>query len=75
MNEMFTKRKVEKHKKKMQQILNNEELSVKEKGFQLVNAFNEMRDWFFKDEKYENEAIDIIKNFCEQNNFSLGDLL
>lgn len=72
---MFTKRKVEKHKKKMQQILNNEELSVKEKGFRLVNAFNEMRDWFFKDEKYENEAIDIIENFCEQNNFSLGDLL
>ena len=72
---MFTKRKIEKHKEKMQQILNNEELSVREKGFRLINTFNEMRDWLFKDEKYENEAIDIIENFCERNNFSLGELL
>ena len=72
---MFTKKKVEKHKQKVNQILKNHELSAKEKGAKLLGAFGELEGWFFKDKNYENELMDVIDDFLKENDLKIADYL
>lgn len=72
---MFTKRNVKKSKETVQLIMNNNTLSPKEKGQQLLDEFGKLAEWTFKDTEYENEFMELIRKFLVENNLKLKDYL